>query len=283
MEKRGLSKRIQALRKEKGVTQEELGRAVGVTPQAVSNWECGGTPDAEILPQIAEYFEVSIDNLYGRPNDMKGDLAQEITRELYYTEKEKRFEKAYQYCWGIQQGLFDMEPDLIEGMVRNNVIIPDSTKTNSTICFDEGISVMRLNENVHNFFMMPTPAEGMRSYLLEPEIYEYYFAILGKPGRMKTLLFLFGRKTLATSVKILAKHLDIEEEQMAEIMQEFLEMEFVQTFDSETVEGEETLYRVCEFYVHNISLVPFLVAATDLIERPLSLFRNASPTKESLL
>ena len=41
-----LGQNIHRLRKEKGITQEELGSAVGVTAQAVSNWECGGMPDA---------------------------------------------------------------------------------------------------------------------------------------------------------------------------------------------------------------------------------------------
>lgn len=36
-----LSARIQRLRKEKGLSQEELGEAVGVSRQAVSKWESG--------------------------------------------------------------------------------------------------------------------------------------------------------------------------------------------------------------------------------------------------
>ena len=35
---------------ENGLTQEQVGRMIGVTTQAVSKWERGSTPDAEILP-----------------------------------------------------------------------------------------------------------------------------------------------------------------------------------------------------------------------------------------
>lgn len=56
---------IRLLRKAKGVTQEELAEAVHVSFQAVSKWENGGSPDIEILPVLASFFGVSIDELMG--------------------------------------------------------------------------------------------------------------------------------------------------------------------------------------------------------------------------
>ena len=47
---------IRALRLAKHITQEQLGKAVGVSMQAVSRWECGGAPDISVLPLIADYF-----------------------------------------------------------------------------------------------------------------------------------------------------------------------------------------------------------------------------------
>ena len=52
---------LQALRKKKGVTQEQLASYLGVSPQAVSKWENGSYPEGDLLPKISEYFEVSID------------------------------------------------------------------------------------------------------------------------------------------------------------------------------------------------------------------------------
>ena len=60
---------LQTLRKNRGVTQEQLATHLGVSPQAVSKWENGSYPDGDLLPQIADYFEVSIDYLYGRAKD----------------------------------------------------------------------------------------------------------------------------------------------------------------------------------------------------------------------
>ena len=56
--------RIAELRKQKGVTQEEMANVIGTSAQAISKWECGKNyPDIELLPIIADYFEISIDCL----------------------------------------------------------------------------------------------------------------------------------------------------------------------------------------------------------------------------
>ena len=65
-----LGTKIRELRRRDGRTQEALAEALGVTSQAVSRWESGGSyPDMEIMPAIANYFGVSIDELFGYHND----------------------------------------------------------------------------------------------------------------------------------------------------------------------------------------------------------------------
>ena len=46
-----IGKQIKKYRTAKGLTQEQLGELVGVTTQAVSKWERGSVPDAELLPR----------------------------------------------------------------------------------------------------------------------------------------------------------------------------------------------------------------------------------------
>lgn len=60
-----LGKEIRRLRIDRGLTQEALARALNVTAQTVSKWECGNTvPDVQLLPEIAVYFGVTIDQLF---------------------------------------------------------------------------------------------------------------------------------------------------------------------------------------------------------------------------
>lgn len=59
-----LGEKLQELRKQKGLTQEELAEILYVSRTAVSKWESGrGIPNIESLKSISKYFSVSIDEL----------------------------------------------------------------------------------------------------------------------------------------------------------------------------------------------------------------------------
>ena len=69
MEMDNIGVNIEALRKERKLTQEELGQKVGLTPSAISNIERNrSAPSVETLGRLAEYFGVSIDSLMSTKN-----------------------------------------------------------------------------------------------------------------------------------------------------------------------------------------------------------------------
>ena len=62
--------KIRELRRRDKLTQDSLAEILGVTAQAVSRWESGGSyPDMEIVPVIANYFGITIDELFGYDDD----------------------------------------------------------------------------------------------------------------------------------------------------------------------------------------------------------------------
>ncbi len=66
MEQQSIGKRIMQLRKEKGLTQEQLAERMGVTAQAVSKWENDvSCPDISILSKLAEVIGTTTDELLG--------------------------------------------------------------------------------------------------------------------------------------------------------------------------------------------------------------------------
>ena len=63
-----IGENIRRLRKEAGLTQEQLADKLGVSYQSVSRWELGVTyPDMEMIPALTECFGVSADALLGMP------------------------------------------------------------------------------------------------------------------------------------------------------------------------------------------------------------------------
>ena len=73
-----IGEKIKQLRQRDGRKQEDLANALGVSPQAISRWEAnGGYPDMELIPAIANYFNISIDELFGYSKD-RGDKLKAI-------------------------------------------------------------------------------------------------------------------------------------------------------------------------------------------------------------
>ena len=69
-----LNKNIYKLRKEKGLSQEELASKINVSRQTISNWELGETaPNPEQLLMLSKNLEISLDELLGNPLKFKKD------------------------------------------------------------------------------------------------------------------------------------------------------------------------------------------------------------------
>ena len=76
-----LGNNIRQLRRRDKRTQEALAEALGVTSQAVSRWESGGSyPDMNLIPSIANYFGVSIDELFGYTNERTKRIDELVTQ-----------------------------------------------------------------------------------------------------------------------------------------------------------------------------------------------------------
>ena len=78
-----IGEQLKALRKEKQITQEVLADVLGVSYQSVSRWELGVCyPDMELLPTIANYFGITIDQLLSNDANSKEAEAQRFYDKL---------------------------------------------------------------------------------------------------------------------------------------------------------------------------------------------------------
>ena len=80
-----LSENLKNLRKSKGYSQEQLAVQLNVVRQTISKWEKGlSVPDAQMLIEIAELFDVSVSDLLGKDIsfESKKDVLEVIAEEL---------------------------------------------------------------------------------------------------------------------------------------------------------------------------------------------------------
>ena len=96
-----MGKEIRRLRTDRGLTQEALAAALNVSAQTVSKWECGNSmPDVQMLPEIAVYFGITIDQLFSMTPEQQLDrIENRIYARGMFDEAEER---------QIEQQLFSM-------------------------------------------------------------------------------------------------------------------------------------------------------------------------------
>lgn len=88
-----IGENLKKLRSRHGLTQEQLAEALGVSCQSVSRWEIGVCyPDLELLPSIANLFDISLDHLVGMEH-----IRSEAKRTALFTEA---LELERQENWG---------------------------------------------------------------------------------------------------------------------------------------------------------------------------------------
>ena len=64
--------RLRLLRSEKGASQKQVAESLGITETGYQNYEVGRRkPTFDILPSIADFFDVSLDYLVGRSDNPK--------------------------------------------------------------------------------------------------------------------------------------------------------------------------------------------------------------------
>lgn len=116
-------------RHKRGITQDELASYIGVSKAAVSKWETGTTyPDITLLPQLATYFNISIDELVGYEPQMTKEQIRDIYRKLASDFSTQPIEQVREQCQEITKKYFSCFPLLYQIgslYVNHNTLIED--------------------------------------------------------------------------------------------------------------------------------------------------------------
>lgn len=260
-----LSERIAALRKERGLTQEQLGKLCGVSSQAVGKWEKGGAPDVELLPVLAQQLGVSIDALFGLESGDRLDVPEVVGGWLRgFPERERmarlcRLVLSLIYCF--LPG--NLEMPKLEYVKNCQVHYQGKTQLMYTRIRREGGSLLGVQaENMSFVTLWPEPKEGYTAYLAPMEDFRRLFGLLAKPGYLELIEELHRRKPQFFAPSVVAKQLDIPVDELIEKLEELESMSVLHSMKMELEDGE---VKVCQL-TEPINLVPLLYAAQSFMQ-----------------
>ena len=253
---------IAKLRKEKNVTQEELASKVGVSSQAVSKWENGGMPDAELLPRIADFFEVSIDTLFGRSLKDQCDFAQVITAQFEDKDEGQKIQTMFKMCWEMEKAMF--YPGKSESLEEIRQSIGDGNQTYSSIVCDSGFTRVGIGNRLPYFLLVPESKDKEKAFF-EGIDYTAFFKDFSDQNVFNTMVILNKRKNRkAFTANLLVKEMDIDKDTAADIIRILQKYHLIHVTQIEMDDEEQVIYT----FNPTPSFIALLIFAREMIDRP---------------
>lgn len=149
--KLNIGNKIHELRKEKSVSQETMAAALGITGQAVSRWEAGGSyPDMEMIPAVANYFGISIDELFGYKSDRDAKIDAVIEKINSYHIGGRGDDKWVDECLAIiREGLIEFPQNERLLITLAETLSEAGWRRHKEWVYYDGDGFMRHNYDVH--------------------------------------------------------------------------------------------------------------------------------------
>ena len=274
-----IGKNVAELRKAKATKQEELARFVGVSAQAVSKWENGGAPDTELLPKIASFFQVSIDELFGIQTAKSADIQGAILEDITKTKSEDRIARAFELCWMIEQSMYgtifsDPERFKEEARVHNQ-----HQQLYSQVLTDSGYTEMGLFNRMQYFLLVPDVKDKDKA-LLDGIDYPSLFKLLSDADVFNTLVFLYKRESANSFTdELLVRKLKLTPEKAKQIIAELLRLQLLGKTTAEIAD------EVVDFYNFRAkpSFVSMLIFAREMIDIPSNFYCNCDGRRKPYL
>lgn len=267
-----LGKQIAALRKARGMTQEQLGQMLGVSGQAVSKWEKGGAPDAEMLPSIADRLGVTIDTLYGRADEPAEDMRATLLRWLAAIPAEQRMDELFRVlCTLFQHPNYignETASDLFDSLKSLPVKTcytaelsggqEEATWLRSALALDAGLQLGVPAEDCPMFLLLPEPEGGYERNFADNESYRALFAALALPGALEILRMLYTAKRKSFfSVEAVSSATGTDVESARAALEAMRTCNLLAKHDVETGGAPLEAYELHQ----NVTFVPFMLLA----------------------
>ncbi len=196
-----LGEQIAKYRKAAGLTQDELGKAVGISAQAVSRWECGGAPDITLLPAIADRLGVTIDALFGREREILPDVEDAVRRWIVTVPQRQRLNELCRLVWSamgplvlLKGGDYKTAPEFTRESRCEWIDEADGKSypiLRRTSIFKEDGLVFGVNADDMSFVSIwPEPEAGYEPFMAKNNLCRKLFQVLAMPHCLELLEYL---------------------------------------------------------------------------------------------
>lgn len=273
-----LSERIAALRKERGLTQEQLGRLVGVSSQAVGKWEKGGAPDVELLPILSRQLGVTIDALFGLEDGPREAVQDTLARYLRELPSEERMGQFCRLVWACV-GAFLPDGLQIPAMGYLERCQPDQRDGEPQLMLSQcrgagGILLDLHAEDLAFVTLWPEPKNGYAAWLAPKSAYRRLFALLARPGCLELLGYLHSQPLRYFSPAAAAKQLRMPRETAEPLLEALARQNILRRVELELEEGAGKAYQLAE----PLKFIPFLYLARCMMQSDLNSLRVGDET-----
>lgn len=266
MENTVIGIQIAKFRKAQGLTQDALAKAVSVSTQAVSRWECGGAPDVALLPAIADKLGISIDALFGREGGDGADMEQlalrwgsGINRDRLLTELNRLIWSAGVKYIGREVGISDIS--YLQNC-QSEVHPGEITLVCSSFCIDDGIFFGVGAEDMAFSTVCPRPEKGYAAYFCENDDSRRFFSVLAKPGCLEIILYMLGRSEQLFASRTIAEGIGMEPAAVDDLLEEMKKINLTDSIEVLLPDGLTKIYQIRD----DGSIVPLLYLVKAMLK-----------------
>lgn len=256
-----IGNRIKELRVKNKVTQEELAKSLQVSTQAVSKWENGGSPDLELVPLIATYFNVTTDYLFDMNDSDIVNIDKKVVKYIQSFDLENRMNVVYDLAFKMSiatRGDEIENQDEFDEEINNDDMF-------STIMGPEGIAITSLAKNNKIFMCLPKDDKSDYSkMLLSKDKQRKFCEYLSDEIFYNTLIFLHSRNGGNFTEQLLIDNLNITCDEAKAVLQKMKEFKIVSCTDYPINDTTIKLYVVLQ----NPQIVGLIAMLDIVVNKP---------------
>jgi transcriptional regulator with XRE-family HTH domain len=233
------------LRGQKGVTQEVVADALGISNKTISKWETGiSIPEAEYILALADYFEVSTDEIFGRvtsKNSIDDVIVKEFENLSYSESVKKSFLLAFKL---IKESIWKIGGNpRFEKVVPDHIVSPNDRMFRAAVSSDIGYEIL-INNPYTNLVLMLFQNECDFSWLDDNAVeFSILFQLLADTDgiKMVKLMYTQGFSQRFTS-DFIAKKIGIEVEKADHLLKFAVKAKVCALHEANLRDGKTNLY-----------------------------------------